>query len=443
MTRRAPLWVRVERDWEGYPLEVRYLRPGSALTAGERGDVIAAGPERRLVIIEPERAWLVLDEADELIALASARGSSPYRNSPRRSAIELEEMDSAVVRVGGIAVALRVERAAPSVARRVVDARFGAAFGLTLAAVAALLVRLAMASPPLGEVPEGGIDREQLRTLRAYLASAAERECVVRETEQGLDFDELQAQGCYLPRRPRLRARDVAGCSRHPRVEPERFETFPHVALRSSGEPVPPPRDWGEFLDPCIDSEDGVPGIGEAPEGAMWSSLAALSATAVHEQQRTGSPAGRVRVGSPAVVGPLPAEIIQRVVRRHEAEFRRCYERGLIRNPHLTGRATTRLVLDRDGVASAANGGSDLPDSRVVRCVVERFAALPFPTPPTGTVRVVAPLWFEPEPESARAAEERRRRAWAVLALVQHQLAERRATERDPPHGWSGQSRRD
>jgi hypothetical protein len=42
------------------------------------------------------------------------------------------------------------------------------------------------------------------------------------------------------------------------------------------------------------------------------------------------------------------------------------------------------------------NGGSDLPDSSVVSCVISAFYGLSFPAPDGGIVSVVYPISFTP-----------------------------------------------
>jgi hypothetical protein len=107
--------------------------------------------------------------------------------------------------------------------------------------------------------------------------------------------------------------------------------------------------------------------------------------------------APQVRMGMTIVSGRLPPEAIQRIVRLNFGRFRGCYDRGLLRNPALTGRVLTRFVINRNGeVASVADGGSDLPDSAVVSCVVKSFAGLSFPQPEGGIVTVEYPITFRP-----------------------------------------------
>jgi hypothetical protein len=96
--------------------------------------------------------------------------------------------------------------------------------------------------------------------------------------------------------------------------------------------------------------------------------------------------------------GRLPPESIQRIVRQNFGRFRLCYERGLARNPALTGRVATRFRIDREGkVAEAADQGSDLPDPDVVACVTRAFTTLAFPKPEDATVTVVYPIQFIPD----------------------------------------------
>lgn len=105
----------------------------------------------------------------------------------------------------------------------------------------------------------------------------------------------------------------------------------------------------------------------------------------------------RVRTGITTLNGSLPPEVIQRIVRQSFGRFRGCYEDGLRTNPTLEGRVTARFVIARDGsVATVQSGGSDLPDSRVVACVLRTYSSLSFPPPKEGIVTVTYPLSFTP-----------------------------------------------
>ena len=95
--------------------------------------------------------------------------------------------------------------------------------------------------------------------------------------------------------------------------------------------------------------------------------------------------------------GRLAPEKIQEIVRAGFGEIKKCYERGLGANPNLTGRVSIQFVIDREGrVASAGDDGSDLPDPKVIQCVVDAFKKLRFPKPEGGIVTVVYPIIFQP-----------------------------------------------
>ena len=111
----------------------------------------------------------------------------------------------------------------------------------------------------------------------------------------------------------------------------------------------------------------------------------------------------KVQMGATNVTGRLPPEVIQRIVRQSFGRFRLCYENGLRNSPKLQGRVSVKFVIGKDGaVSSAIDGGSDLPDSGVVSCVIKAFQGLAFPQPEGGGVVVVVyPVIFSPGDDPA------------------------------------------
>ena len=112
-----------------------------------------------------------------------------------------------------------------------------------------------------------------------------------------------------------------------------------------------------------------------------------------------------LRQGATTVNGRLAPEVIQRIVRQNFGRFRLCYEDGLRKNALLEGRIAVKFVIDGTGaVQSVVDGGSDLPDSSVVACVVRAFDSLAFPQPEGGgIVTVVYPIILAP-PGPAKAS---------------------------------------
>lgn len=91
------------------------------------------------------------------------------------------------------------------------------------------------------------------------------------------------------------------------------------------------------------------------------------------------SPA-QVRAGAVTVTGGLGAKEVEDALRPKLAEIRACYERELVRNPGLAGRAAATLLVGKRGaVMQARNGGSDLPSGDVVACVIRALRTATFP----------------------------------------------------------------
>jgi hypothetical protein len=112
---------------------------------------------------------------------------------------------------------------------------------------------------------------------------------------------------------------------------------------------------------------------------------------------RCGPPPSAKDVGvsgcGATVVGRLPPESIQRIVRASFGRFRGCYESALVTNPSLQGRIVAKFVIDRTGaVTMASDAGSSFPDREVIACVLRGFQSLSFPEPEGGIVAVVYPL---------------------------------------------------
>jgi hypothetical protein len=106
-----------------------------------------------------------------------------------------------------------------------------------------------------------------------------------------------------------------------------------------------------------------------------------------------------VREGAVHVVGGLPPEVVQRIVRQNYGRFRLCYQHALEANPALAGRVSVRFTIDRSGaVASAADGGSDLRSPDAVACVLRAFGAISFPQPEGPPATVTYSMSFSPEP---------------------------------------------
>ncbi len=106
----------------------------------------------------------------------------------------------------------------------------------------------------------------------------------------------------------------------------------------------------------------------------------------------------RVRQGKAEIMGSIDKDIIRRIVRAHANEVRACYEKGLSRDPNLSGRVSVRFVIGAKGKVSEAEvDTSTLKDGAVAKCVAKAVESWKFPKPPGGgDVTIRYPFVFNP-----------------------------------------------
>lgn len=326
-------------------------------------------------------------------------------------------------------------------------------FGLSFAAFGSLVAAMAFFVPPLGLTDEGEIDKNRLLLIQQYLNAAAERE-QEEKTEDVVSESEDNKEGGTGSRakgeegsmgKETSKATNKRYAVKGPADNPD-----PHLARQAalreardfgmigllnagaSGDPNAPTAPWGRETSLGMDESSargnmwgdeigdafgsgglGLSGIGEGGggrgEGIGLGNIGTLGHGAgTGTGQGFGAGNGRlggshktkapqVRMGATSVNGRLPPQVIQRIVRQNFGRFRMCYEQGLARNPNLEGRVGVRFVIGRDGsVSNVGNGGSDIPDSGVVSCVISAFYGLSFPQPEGGIVTVTYPIMFSP-----------------------------------------------
>ncbi len=156
----------------------------------------------------------------------------------------------------------------------------------------------------------------------------------------------------------------------------------------------------------------------ETAETASWTDATRAEATALSQKHALASPltallvveppmsqrtrvlrAPTMRMVTSTVIGRMPPETIQLVVRQNAGRFRACYNEGLLRNPKLRGRVSTLIKLNPDGqVVESRDNGSELPDAQVVSCIVHAFEALTFAKSPQW-LTVIYPFMLHPAGE--------------------------------------------
>ncbi len=102
------------------------------------------------------------------------------------------------------------------------------------------------------------------------------------------------------------------------------------------------------------------------------------------------------KMGPPRVEGGLDKAIIRRVVRQHLNQVKFCYQKELIANPDLYGRAVVKFTIMPTGqVMSAIMKESSLGNRKVERCITHAIRRWLFPKPNgKGIVVVSYPFVF-------------------------------------------------
>jgi hypothetical protein len=327
-------------------------------------------------------------------------------------------------------------------------------FALSLLLHLGTVASLAFFMPHMNGDDSEAIDRDTLMMMQKMIDNAAEREQEKKETEEVTEANADNKEGGSG-----TRAKGEEGSMGNPTtketghkfgVQGPQDNQDPHIAKQAAlreaaefgmigllntgagGDPNAPTAPWGRedslgsdpmsargnmWGDAIGDSFGagglGLSGVGEGGggrgEGIGLGGIGTIGHGAgTGNGQGFGNGHGRlggahqtkapsIRQGATQVNGRLPQEVIQRIVRQNFGRFRLCYENGLRTNPNLSGRVSVKFVIDRSGsVATAQDGGSEIPDQAVVSCVVRGFGNLSFPQPEGGIVTVVYPIIFAP-----------------------------------------------
>ncbi len=101
-------------------------------------------------------------------------------------------------------------------------------------------------------------------------------------------------------------------------------------------------------------------------------------------------PPGKLVALKPEVSDGLDIELVRRVIRQHQAEYRYCYERRLNVNHDLEGKIVVKFTIGGTGNILAAAVEEDTSgDGEVGSCIVEHVRQWTFPAPAGGGMVIV------------------------------------------------------
>jgi hypothetical protein len=449
--------VEVTVLWGTNVLHVAHLSPARAFTIGHGDGAVvdfivpeelARFAKTEIVSVREGAPRVVAPNGAELVTRSGRLDIIADDAQGGRSAA-LRDGDVAELRFGELAFRIASVTAGKRLPRQLGSdtAGLGGSFMATFAAVATLLGVIAYYTPALGSTLDDGMNPEQLAVMKAFLHTDAEPE----QKAMPNDGDASGKKGGGTPGEAARGEPGKMGRPDKPSVQKKfaiagtgpvelsheqklaEIKDFGMIGMLNTmnarsvpqalwGANVPNGPDavdaWGELFGEDIGESGGQggltlsgPGMGGGGHGdQIGLGMIGTCGTdcgkgpggwgvGVGNNGRKGhTPVGpQVRYGVSTVNGHLPAEVIQRIVRQNYGRFRSCYENGLRTNPNLTGRVTARFVISRDGsVANVSNGGSDLPDSGVVSCVLSAFYGLSFSAPDGGIVTVTYPIVLVP-----------------------------------------------
>ena len=105
---------------------------------------------------------------------------------------------------------------------------------------------------------------------------------------------------------------------------------------------------------------------------------------------------GVVKSEAPAVDGELDPAMVAKEVRSRLGAIKACYERGLKRNPNLSGKIVIHWTITQAGTVSGVDVEQDtLGDAEVASCIKSLIARWRFPAPSGGSVEVSFPFVFQ------------------------------------------------
>jgi Ca-activated chloride channel family protein len=208
-----------------------------------------------------------------------------------------------------------------------------------------------------------------------------------RAAKKAFDFDSADTPSSPSPVAPSpapMRRMDPAKPeAKAPAAEMAPMDEAPAARAAPMAPPPPPSGAGGPSLQ-IATGDSGLAALDDVGSGAG----------------RLGSSNRRptVTLGNVQVSGPLPREVVMRIVRQQLGRLRVCYEGGLRGDPNLAGRLVARFTIARDGTVFSPQDLGGFSNSAVTSCAMRAFASMFFPQPDGGPVNVLVTVMFTSTP---------------------------------------------
>ena len=165
--------------------------------------------------------------------------------------------------------------------------------------------------------------------------------------------------------------------------------TFPLVLVLACGHAAPPPSGVAPVTASSDAGADPSPPAASVDAAPVTAPPAAVDAGAAQDASL-----------APGAILPEPfpgysAGALKEAFEKNAAKLLACFVPAHKKDPKLRGHVNVRFEIGSNGrVKTAEDHESNLPDARVVQCVVKAVKTLQFPKPESGNVTIVYPFIF-------------------------------------------------
>ncbi|MBX5483786.1 MAG: TonB family protein, partial [Myxococcaceae bacterium] len=123
--------------------------------------------------------------------------------------------------------------------------------------------------------------------------------------------------------------------------------------------------------------------------------IGALGAAGFGKGAKVRGTVTRASARQVAASGSIDRDAVAKVINSHFQEVRACYERALLKDPGLSGKAVLEWSISTSGIVTTARTkSSSLRNNEVESCILRAIKSWRFPHAKGGTVIITYPFLF-------------------------------------------------